>query len=187
VSPGGLVAVLLAAGAGSRFAGGVPKLRAHVDGAEMLRVCVDAALASGIGPLVVVTGAEPVADLLPPGVTEVRAADWSAGQSHSLAAAVAAVEPTAASAMVVGLADMPGVTPGCWEAVASVDAPIAVATYGGHRAPPVRLDRRVWAELPTTGDEGARALMRRRPDLVVEVPVSGDGGDVDTVGDLRGR
>ncbi len=153
----------------------------------MLRRSVDAAIESGIGPVLVVTGAESLSDLLPPSVSEVRSLDWSAGQSHSLAAAVRALESTRVEAMVVGLADMPGVTSECWRAVAGTDASIAVATFDGHRRPPVRLAREVWAELPSTGDEGARALMRTRPELVVEVAVAGDGRDVDTVADLRGR
>lgn len=183
----GAAAVILAAGAGYRFVGPTHKLRTQIDGTAMVRRCIDAALASGIGPVLVVTGAEPLADLLPPPVTEVRAADWSAGQSHSLAAAVAAVEPTRADALVVGLGDMPGVTAACWRAVADAQGPIAVATFNGHRRPPVKLAREVWPELPREGDEGARALMLARPDLVREVTVAGDGRDVDTVDDLRGR
>ena len=182
-----VVAVLLAAGSGSRFAGPVHKLRSELDGTAIVRRSVDAAVAAGIGPVMVVTGAEPLDDLLPPTVAQVRATDWAAGQSHSLAAAVAAVKDTRVDAVVVGLADMPGVTPQCWRAVAAADGAIAVATYDGHRRPPVRLGREVWDELPASGDEGARALMRRRPELVVEVPVRGDGRDVDTVADLPGR
>ncbi len=147
---------------------------------------MDAAVASGIGPVIVVTGAEELADLLPPSVSQVRVRDWAAGQSHSLAAAVDILESTRMAAMVIGLADMPGVTADCWRAVAAVPAPIAVATFDGHRRPPVRLAREVWHDLPTEGDEGARVLMMQRPDLVVEVPVQGDPRDVDTVGDLRG-
>lgn len=184
VSSGLIAAVILAAGAGTRFVGPQHKLRVVLDGIPLVRRCVDVACDSGVGPVFVVTGSEPLADLLPPGVTEVRASDWSSGQSRSLAAAVRSLEATRVQAMVVGLADMPWVTATGWRAVAGSDSPIAVATYGGHRRPPVRIARSLWAELPTAGDEGASVLMRAHPELVAEVVVQGSGRDVDTVGDL---
>jgi CTP:molybdopterin cytidylyltransferase MocA len=53
----------------------------------------------------------------------------------------------------------------------------------------VLFSREVWPllEEELTGDEGARFVLRRHPELVVEVPCDGvgDPADVDTREDLR--
>ena len=86
----------------------------------------------------------------------------------------------------MGLGDQPFVGPEAWAAVATATGPepIVVATYEGRRGNPVRLDREIWDELPTSGDEGARRLMTRRPELVGEVACPGNAADIDTQEEL---
>jgi len=176
------LAVVLAAGAGRRFGG--PKLRAPFRGRPLVTWAVDAALGAGLDEVVVVTGGQDLGDLLPAGVVEVANPRWVEGQASSLQAAVTHARAGGHDAIVVALGDSPLVGSDAWAAVAAAGGPIATATFAGRRRPPVRLDREVWPLLPGTGDEGARALMADRPDLVVEVPCAGDPLDVDTEEDL---
>lgn len=185
--PPATVAVVLAAGAGTRFAGPGHKLASRVDGSRTLAAtAVQAALDAAIGPVLVVCGAvDPAALDLPAGATVVTNPRWAEGQATSLAVAVVRAGQLGADAVVVGLADQPGLTAAAWRAVGAATAtPIAVATYLGRRAHPVRLAAEVWADLPTVGDDGARPLMRSRPELVGEVPCPGDPADLDTADDL---
>ncbi len=179
-----VVAVILAAGAGTRFRGPVHKLDAEVRGRPVLERAVGAALAAGIGPVVVVTG-HPVATTLHPSVVHIVNDRWAEGQSTSLRAGLAAAEELEAESAVVGLGDQPFVSIDAWRQIAGHRGPIAVATYHGQRGHPVLLRRDTWAMLPTGGDEGARALLRNRPDLVTELPCEGSPIDIDTEEDLR--
>jgi nicotine blue oxidoreductase len=147
---------------------------------------VDAAIAAGFDETVVVQGAIELADELPASVTLLTNRRWSDGQAGSLGIAVEHARSRGHEVIVVGLGDQPLVGAGAWRAVAAAapEPPIAVASYGGRRGNPVRLPSTVWSLLSFTGDEGARQLMRRRPDLVGEVACSGSAADVDTVEDL---
>jgi CTP:molybdopterin cytidylyltransferase MocA len=195
----GTVAVLLAAGSGSRFDGPFHKLLADLDGTPIAERSIDAVVRSGVGPVVVVCGAVDLTPLVErvrerigerssdaplPSTTVVHHPGWADGQATSLQAGLAAAIELGATAIVVGLADMPFVDADTWRRVAASTAPIAVATYDGRRRNPVRLAAEVWPELPTTGDEGARSLFRRSPDRVEEVPCSGSPDDIDTQEDL---
>jgi molybdenum cofactor cytidylyltransferase len=179
----GTIAVVLAAGAGTRFAGPHHKLDAVIDGRTVLERSVLTALESGVGPVVVVTGAH--RGSLPAGVTELHHSLWADGQATSLTVAVEWAAADGAGAVVVGLADQPFVTAEAWRRIAASASPIAVATYDGVRSNPVRLAAEVWPLLPRTGDHGARLVMRARPDLVDLVPCPGSGADIDTWEDLQ--
>jgi CTP:molybdopterin cytidylyltransferase MocA len=192
MSGGVTVAVVLAAGQGSRFAGSAHKLLSAFRGRPVVTWAVEAAVASGIGPVVVVEGAVGLRDaLVDAGLADqvdlVANPGWAAGQATSLGRGIDAATAADADAVVVGLGDQPMIEAEAWRRVAGAvgAAPIAVATYDGQRRNPVRFAREVWDQLPTEGDEGARVLIRGRPDLVMEVPCPGRPVDIDTLEDLR--
>lgn len=185
-------AVLLAAGGGSRFADRsstqssarpAHKLQALLNGRPVYQWALEAAMQSGLAHVVVVTGA--VALDLPGSVIEVHNVHWANGQAGSLQLGVQAATELGADAIVVGLGDQPFVSADAWRALAGATTPIAVATYGGRRANPVRLHRSIWALLPSEGDQGARSLIALRPELVGEVACSGSPADIDTMEDLQ--
>ena len=178
--------MILAAGGGSRYKGDTHKLLAPFRGRPLVSWAVDAARGAGLDATIVVTGAVDLADVLPDDVMIVQNEQWADGLATSLAGAIAVagfVQPRI-DAVVVGLGDQPMIGSDAWQAVAASDAAIAVATYDGQRRNPVRLAESVWPLLPISGDDGARTLMRRRPDLVREVPCQGLAADVDTEEDL---
>ncbi|MFW2334563.1 nucleotidyltransferase family protein [Ilumatobacter sp.] len=191
------LAVVLAAGGGSRFGGPHHKLLAPLNGERVAQTAIRHALDARIGPVVVVTGAADLTEVLaavgghdhPDGAPAERPrpihnARWADGQATSLQLAVADARRLGVKAVVVGLADQPFVDPVAWRRVAASASPIAVATYGGARRNPVRLHRSVWPLLPTAGDEGARSVTRLHPELVEEVPCPGSPADIDTLEDL---
>lgn len=178
------VAIVLAAGAGSRFEGPDHKLSATIDGVPVLQRSVARAVDAAIGPVVVVVGDHTLPPL-PPTVTIAHNPSAAEGQITSVHRGLEAACDLGADAVVIGLGDQPFITTDAWRAVAASNAPIAVATYDGRRGNPVRLHASVWDRLPLTGDEGARSLIRMHPDLVEPVPCTGSAADIDTLEDLE--
>ncbi|MFQ5557126.1 MAG: NTP transferase domain-containing protein [Acidimicrobiales bacterium] len=181
---GTIAAVVLAAGSGTRFAGRTHKLLADVKGVPLVRRAVDAARGAELDETIVVIGATDLLGVLPHDVTVVRNDHWEDGQGSSLQVAVAYAGSVGHRAVVVGLGDQPGVPVAAWRAVAEEDHDLVVASFGGRRRPPTRIGSALWAQLPVSGDEGARVLMRRRPELLRAVACEGDPDDIDTVEDL---
>jgi molybdenum cofactor cytidylyltransferase len=180
------LAVVLAAGGASRFAGPDHKLLAEFRGRPLASWAVDSAVASGL-PTLVVHGAVDLSGLARElGAEAVANPRWAEGQATSLQVALAAAAAGGHPAVVVGLADQPLLSPQAWMAVADRDdAPVAVATYGGERRHPVRLGAEVWPLLPGEGDEGAGRLLASGAVEVAEVACPGMPVDVDTREDLR--
>ena len=180
-----VAAVVLAAGGGSRFAGPTHKLLARLRGRAVAAWAIEAACGAGMAETIVVTGPVDLGDAVPEGVTVLVNPDWAAGQAGSLQVALRHAEAAGYDAVVVGLADQPFVPSATWRAVADAPGALVSAVLEGERRPPVRIPRELWPLLPTTGDEGARALMRGRPDLVSEIACPGQPSDIDTVEDLE--
>ncbi|HEX6709459.1 MAG TPA: nucleotidyltransferase family protein [Rubrobacter sp.] len=190
--PSGVSAIVLAAGAGSRFGGG--KLLARLEGRPLLETTLENLRDAPVDETIVVVGAEAerlreICDRY--GVRTFENEDWERGQSASVLAGLRACFEEARAAVVL-LGDQPFIGAGVVERLVAAfveGAKVAVATYGGKRRNPVLFSREVWPllEAELTGDEGARSVLRRHPDLVVEVPCDGlgDPADVDTREDLR--
>jgi CTP:molybdopterin cytidylyltransferase MocA len=192
-----IAVAVLAAGRGSRLGGDDAKPLVQWAGRPLLAWALDAATASGLRPVLVVSGyrAADVVDALGArgegndGVVVVTNDDWDTGIASSLRAALEFLDGRAdVRAACVGLADQPRVGALAYQRLADTyvrGADFVAATYGGQRANPVLLARNLWPEARAlTGDVGARALMRRH--AVVEVPCddTGSPADVDTIDDL---
>ena len=189
---GGVSAILLAAGSGSRFGGG--KLLAPYRGRPLIEAALANLPAAPVNETVVVIGddAQTLREVCEPyDVRIVENPDWTQGQSTSVRAGLRALGPDVRAAVVL-LADQPLVGAGAIERLVEAfeeGAKVAVATYGGRPRNPVLFSREVWPVLEEelSGDEGARSFLRRRPGLVTPVACDGvgDPADVDTAEDLR--
>ena len=178
--------VLLAAGGCSRFGGLHHKLLTAVAGKTVYEWALQSALAANIGPVAVVWGSvELPRHEASEAVTYLHNEEWATGMASSVQRALQWANERGLQSVVIGLGDQPCIPPSAWTAVAHSTSPLAVATYAGVRANPVKLHAEFFALVPKTGDEGARSLLRSHPELVAEVPCTGSGIDVDHVEDIE--
>jgi molybdenum cofactor cytidylyltransferase len=185
-----VAAVVLAAGRGTRF--GATKQLAEHRGRPLVLHAVETARAAGCDPVLVVVGhdADRVRAVLPSDVTTVDNPDHASGQASSLRAGVAAASRTDATALVVLLADQPGVPPEVVRRVVDAHAaghPVVRARWRDRPGHPVLFDRDVWPDLARTrGDVGARDLLAELDVTHVEVDAPSPP-DVDVPEDLADR
>ena len=190
-----VAAVVLAAGRSTRM-GGPNKLVAEIGGKPLVRIAVEEALASKAKPVIVVTGhqreqVEAALAGLP--VRLIHNPDFAQGLGTSVKTGIAAV-PAEVDGAVICLGDMPQVDAALIDRLIAAFDPekgalAVVPTVDGERGNPVLWSRRFFPDLMTIeGDVGARRLIGRYGEAVVEVPVSGKAAftDVDTPEALAG-
>jgi CTP:molybdopterin cytidylyltransferase MocA len=200
--------LILAAGAGTRFASAVSaagvsgaawasrgsggfrgesesKLLAELDGRPLLSYAVEAMCAvTAVSPVVVVLGfgAEEIRARVSFGrASAVVCPDWQQGQAASLRCGLRALSE--ADRVIVTLGDEPLVSS---EVIARfVDAPVGSrAVYRGQPGHPVLLGaQHISALMALRGDRGARDLLRGGP--TIECGELCSGRDVDTPEDLQ--
>ena len=165
-----LDAIILAAGAGSRFGGG--KLLAPWGDGCLLDGALATAFAAPVGSVSVVWGA----DARVPAAAErfaerigdqrrlrlVQAERHDEGMAESLKAGVASLDPAGGGAFVF-LGDMPRIAPGVTTELAdalAAGALAAAASFAGRRGHPVLFSSALYAAIHTlSGDRGAASIL----------------------------
>lgn len=185
-----VTAIVLAAGAGTRFGGG--KLLAPIGGRPVLQHVLDALATAGVGDVVVVIGDD--LDAIEAAIAwrserRVRNPDPGRGLSSSLRVGLDAVGDDAHAALIA-LGDQPlvpvAVIRALLEAPADASRPVVVPVYPDDRGRnPVLLRRAAFGLVAEAeGDHGLGPLLAAHPELVAEVAVTGTNPDLDTQDDL---
>lgn len=186
---GGLYAIVLAAGAATRF--GSAKQLVRISGRPLLHNTVSNAVEIAGAATIVVLGAyaaelAPLLSHTPASVVINR--DWREGIGSSIRRGVAALPSTCTAVMMV-LADQAAVTAQDLQRLVSAwkrqPEYVAAALYSGSTGVPAIFPRSRFTELTELrGDMGARMLLQRNPDRVIRVPMESAALDIDTPEDL---
>lgn len=168
------------------------KLLARIDGQPMIRHVVAYILASGVKPVIVVTGfeADRIAGALNGlDVTLVNNPSYSAGLSTSLRVGVEAL-PSDIDGALICLGDMPEIDIPVIRALLAAftgQNAICVPVHRSQRGNPVLWGSNYFAEMMSlSGDSGAKPLMTRHAAHLIEVDTDTDTilHDIDTLADL---
>lgn len=187
--------IVLAAGMSRRF--GANKLLAPLHGKPLIRVVLEAALASRLARLFVVLGHESdrvrgaIGDLADDDRLEIVInADYADGQGGSVAAGLRAAMVNFTAAMFL-MGDQPWldrqIIDALIDAFQASEKDICYPSHQGRRRNPVIFGARFFPQiLALTGDAGARALIDANPDAacIVEYIQAAPFRDVDREADL---
>jgi molybdenum cofactor cytidylyltransferase len=173
---------------------GTAKQLLDVGGRSLLSWVIAAAQASRCDDVLVVVGeqADRVGrEAVAAGVRTVLNPRFADGMGTSIAAGIAALAAECEAAVIL-LGDQPRLDAGAINAL--IDAyrssgkPIVATRTAAALGAPTLIARPLFAEAAAlSGDSGGRPLIRRHPDLVVEVAIESDATlwDVDTPEDLK--
>ena len=171
-------AVLLAAGRSERM-GRNNKLLLNVDGIPLVRKSAINILNSNVTSMTVVTGFDEnkiINALSGLNVNFVKNINFQEGLSSSLKAGLANITPTP-SAVIICLADMPKIQPEHINQLIENFDPlkgweICIPTNNGKRGNPVLIGSRFFSYIfETSGDFGAKQVMKQHSDKIVEVEI----------------
>ena len=171
-------AVLLAAGRSERM-GRNNKLLLNVNGIPLVRKSAINILNSNVTSITVVTGFDEnkiVNALSGLNVNFVKNINFREGLSSSLKAGLANITPTP-SAVIICLADMPKIQPEHINQLIENFDPlkgweICIPTNNGKRGNPVLIGSRFFPYIfETSGDFGAKQVMKQHSDKIVEVEI----------------
>lgn len=184
-----IAALILAAGASRRF--GADKRLHHLDGAPLLAHTIARyrEVFERVGVTLRPDEEDIEALIAKGGALPIPAAHAHLGQGRSLAHGVEALADS--DGLVIGLGDMPFVRAGTLTAIANrltlARAQVIRPRCNGQAGNPIGFAPSMFDALThITGDQGARDLLRSRPELVELMDV-GDAGvlrDVDRPGDI---
>lgn len=163
-----IAGVVLAAGGSSRF--GEPKQLLDWHGKPLVKHVAELALAGGLSPVVVVTGADhdTVSQVLAGAEVEVACnPGWASGQSSSVRVGVESIPEHVGGAMFL-LVDQPLISPDLIRKLLQQHyrnpSAILLPAFEGKAGNPVLFDREVFDDLTQLGgDVGGRALFEKYP------------------------
>jgi molybdenum cofactor cytidylyltransferase len=177
--------VIPAAGLGLRF--GQPKAETEITpGVRFLDRVVSLALQCGADPIIAVVGP----GVRVPGSAVAVEGSPRGDQLASMRRGLARLASNPARSALLWPVDHPYVAVTTAKAVVEghrrTGAPIVVPVYEGRRGHPVLFARATWLDLMTATDGGARSVVHRYGDLVLEIAVDDPNvlRDVDTRADL---
>lgn len=182
--------IVLAGGKSSRL--GQPKQLLDIQGKPLIQHVVDRALASLLGPVIVISGA--YAERLPmiPNVDIVHNPDWEEGMASSIRRAVHYVQkvyPDIDGLMIL-VADQPYLDSAVLNEMGVLQKEngyIAVAaSYKDQLGTPILFHRSLWTELLLLkGDVGAKKILNQIKDKIGIVPFEKGLYDIDTIADYE--